>query len=145
MWFQDGELLETAGGLLDFLVCVAGHCHLIRESDGTWVVGLGVDDDWVVAFDVEDADLKQRPICCWADKHGQVVIQRYPSHRVANGMPYVRVGDPVLARWLGADFGSAKPKIDIVRSCARRRIPQGRPMRKPARVHGGRGSGAGRR
>jgi len=67
-----------------------------------------VDYDWVVAFYVEDADLKQRPVGCWADKHHQVVIQKYPSHRVANGMPYVRVGDPVLSRWL------ADPHLDNI-------------------------------
>ena len=55
-----------------------------------------MDHDWVVAFYVEDADLKQRPVCCWADEHCQVVIQEYLSHRVANCMPYVRLGDSVL-------------------------------------------------
>jgi hypothetical protein len=59
-----------------------------------------VDHDWVVAFDVEDADLEQCSVCCWAYEHRQVVVEVYSSHRVANGMPYVRVDDPVLSRWL---------------------------------------------
>jgi hypothetical protein len=59
-----------------------------------------VDRDWVVAFDVEDADLEQCSVRCWAYEHRQVVIEEYSSYRVANGMPYVRLGDPVLSRWL---------------------------------------------
>ena len=59
-----------------------------------------MDHDWVVAFDVEDADLEQCSVRCWAYEHRQVVIEEYSSHRVANGMPYVRVGDAVLSRWL---------------------------------------------
>jgi hypothetical protein len=62
----------------------------------------------ITAFDVEDADLEQRPVCCWADEHRQVVIEKYSSHRVPNGMPYVRVGDPVLSRWL------ADPHLDNI-------------------------------
>lgn len=60
--------------------------------------GLGVDYHGVFALHVENADLEQRPVSGWADEHRQVVIQKYPSHRVANGMPYVWVGDPVLSR-----------------------------------------------
>lgn len=71
-----------------------------------------MDYDWVVALEVQDADLEQRPVCCWADEHDQVVIQKYPSHRVANGMPYVRVGDPVSSRWL------ADPHLDNI-ACLR--------------------------
>jgi hypothetical protein len=67
-----------------------------------------VDHDWVVTFDVEDADLEQRSVRCWAYEHRQVVIEMYSSHRVANGMPYVRVGDPVLSRWL------ADPHLDNI-------------------------------
>jgi hypothetical protein len=73
-----------------------------------WSQGLSVDHDWVVAFDVEDADLKQRPVRCWADEHCQVVVQEYSSHRIANCMPYVRVGDPVLSRWF------ADPHLDNI-------------------------------
>jgi len=67
-----------------------------------------VDHDWVVAFYVEDADLEQCPVCCWADEHCQGVIEKYSSHRIANGMPYIRVGDPVLSRWL------ADPHLDNI-------------------------------
>jgi hypothetical protein len=28
-----------------------------------------MDNDWVIAFDVEDADLEQRTVRCWADEH----------------------------------------------------------------------------
>ena len=56
-----------------------------------------MDHDWVVAFYVEDADLEQCPVRFWADEHRQVVIEMYSSHRVANGMPYVRVGYPLRA------------------------------------------------
>src|SRR5271163_1560694 len=59
-----------------------------------------MDHDWVVASDVEDADLKQRAVRCWAYEHRQIVVEEYSSHRVANGMPYVRVGDAVVSRWL---------------------------------------------
>jgi hypothetical protein len=48
-----------------------------------------MDHHWVVAFDIEDADLEQRPIRCWANEHRQVVFQSYRSRRVANCMPYV--------------------------------------------------------
>jgi hypothetical protein len=65
-----------------------------------WSQGLGMDHDWVVAFYVEDADLKQRPVRCWAYEHRQLVVEKYSSHRVTHGMPYVRVGDAVLSRWL---------------------------------------------
>jgi hypothetical protein len=67
-----------------------------------------VDHDWVVTFDVEDADLEQRSVRCWAYEHRQVVVQKYSSHRVAHGMPYVRIGDPVLSRWL------ADPHLDNI-------------------------------
>jgi len=56
-----------------------------------------VDDDWVIALDVEDSDLEQRPVCCWADEHGQLVIEEDSSHRVAHGVPCVRVGYSVLS------------------------------------------------
>jgi len=55
---------------------------------------------WVIAFCVEDADLEQRSVRCWAYEHRQVVVEKGSSHRVAHGMPYVRLGDPVLSRWL---------------------------------------------
>ncbi len=55
-----------------------------------------MDHDWVVAFDIEDADLKERPVRRRADEHRQVVVERYSSHRIANRVPYVRLGDPVL-------------------------------------------------
>lgn len=67
-----------------------------------------MDHDWVVAFDVEDADLEQRSVCCWAYKHRQVVIEKYSSRRVAHGMPYVRLGDLVSSRWL------ADPHLDNI-------------------------------
>lgn len=59
-----------------------------------------MDHDWVVAFDIEDANLQQRPINGWADQHHQVFIQKDSSHRVPNCMPYLHVGDPVLSRRL---------------------------------------------
>jgi hypothetical protein len=89
-----------------------------------WSQGLSMDHDWVLAFDVEDADLKQRPVRCRANEHRQVVVEKYSSHRIANGMPYVRLGDPVLSRWL------ADPHLDNI-AClpddivdhARQRLP----------------------
>jgi hypothetical protein len=33
-----------------------------------------VDHDWVVAFHVEDADLEQCPVRCWADEHTQQIV-----------------------------------------------------------------------
>jgi hypothetical protein len=67
-----------------------------------------MDDDWVILFDVEHADLEKCSVGCWADEHDQVIIQKYWSHCVANGVPYVRVGDPVLSRWL------AYPHLDNI-------------------------------
>jgi hypothetical protein len=67
-----------------------------------------MDHDWVVAFYVEDADLEQRSVRCWAYEHRQVVVKEDSSHCVAHGMPYVRLGDPVLARWL------ANPHLDNI-------------------------------
>jgi hypothetical protein len=34
-----------------------------------------VDDDGVVALDVENPDLEQRSVGCGADEHDQVIIQ----------------------------------------------------------------------
>jgi hypothetical protein len=59
-----------------------------------------MDDDWVIAFDVEHADLEQCSVGRWADEHGQVIIQDHSSHGVANGVPYVSVENAVLSRWL---------------------------------------------
>jgi hypothetical protein len=59
-----------------------------------------MDDDRVIVFDVEHADLEKCSVGCWADEHDQVIIQDHSSHGVAKGVPYVRVSDPVLSRWL---------------------------------------------
>jgi hypothetical protein len=67
-----------------------------------------MDDDWVIAFDVEHADLEKYSVGCWADEHDQVIIQAHSPHGVAKGVPYVRVGDPVLSRWL------ADPHLDNI-------------------------------
>jgi hypothetical protein len=67
-----------------------------------------MDDDWIIVFDVEHADLEKCSVGCWADKHDQVIIQDHSSHGVAKGVPYVRVGDPVLSRWL------ADPHLDNI-------------------------------
>ena len=67
-----------------------------------------MDHDWILALDVEDADLEQRPVSCWADEHRQVIVEKYSSHRIANCMPYIRVGDPVLSRWF------ADPHLDNI-------------------------------
>jgi hypothetical protein len=89
-----------------------------------WSQGLSMDHDWVLAFDVEDADLKQHPVRCWANKHRQVVVEKNSSHRIANGMPCVRLGDPVLSRWL-ADPGldNIACLADDIVGHARQRLP----------------------
>jgi hypothetical protein len=102
-----------------------------------WSQRLGVDYDRVVVLYVENADLEQRPVSGWADEHRQVVIQNYPSHRVAHGMPYVWVGDPVLSCWL------ADPHLDNI-ACltddivdrARQCAPLRQPQHLPAHDHG---------
>jgi hypothetical protein len=33
-----------------------------------------MDHDWVVAFDIEDTDLEQRPVRSWTDQHRQVIV-----------------------------------------------------------------------
>jgi hypothetical protein len=43
-----------------------------------------MDHDWVLAFYVEDADLQQHSVRCWAYEHCQVVVERYSSHRVTH-------------------------------------------------------------
>lgn len=87
---------------------------------------LGVDDDGVLAVDVEDADLEQRSVARWPDQHDQVIIEEHSSHRVANGVPYVPVGDAVLSGWL------ANPHLDNI-AClgraARSALHLGRPRR----------------
>ena len=56
-------------------------------------------DDWVIAIDVEHADLEQRSVGCRANEDDQVIIEDYPSHGVANGMPDIRVGNAMLMCW----------------------------------------------
>lgn len=60
---------------------------------------VGVDDDGVVAVDVEDSDLQQCSVGGRSDEHDQVVVQVYASHCVSDRVPYVRVRDVVLSRW----------------------------------------------
>jgi hypothetical protein len=70
--------------------------------------GLGVYYHRVCALYVENADLEQRAVFGGPDKHRQIVIQKYASHRVAHRMPYVWIGDPVLSRRL------ADPHLDNI-------------------------------
>src|SRR5674536_42768 len=58
-----------------------------------------MDDDGVIPVDVEHADLQQRSVGRRSDEHGQVVTHGYRAHRVAGGVPDVRVGDAMLPRW----------------------------------------------
>ncbi len=59
-----------------------------------------MDDDWIIALDIEHADLEQRSVGCRSDEHHQVIIEKDAPHSVANGVPYVRIDDAVLSRWL---------------------------------------------
>ncbi len=59
-----------------------------------------MDDDWVIALDIEYADLKQRSVGPRSDEHHQVIVQKHAPHGVANRMPYVRIDNAVLSRWL---------------------------------------------
>jgi hypothetical protein len=45
---------------------------------------LGVDDDWVIALDIEHTDLEQRSVGCRPDQHHQVIIQEHAPHGVAD-------------------------------------------------------------
>jgi hypothetical protein len=60
---------------------------------------VSVDDDGVVAVDIEDSDLQQCSVGGRSDEHDQVVVQVYAPHSVSDRVPYVRVRDLVLSRW----------------------------------------------
>ncbi len=78
-----------------------------------------MDDDRVVALDVEHADLEQRSVGRRADEHDQVIIQMHPSRGVANGVPYVCVVDAVLSRWLSDPYLIGACGVDRVRFAQR--------------------------
>ena len=59
-----------------------------------------MDDDWVIAFDIEYTDLEQRSVGRWSDEYHQVIVQEHTPHGVANGMPYVSIDKAMLSRWL---------------------------------------------
>jgi hypothetical protein len=59
-----------------------------------------VDDHWIIALDIEHPDLEQRSVGRRSDEHHQVIIEKYTPHGVANRVPYVRIGNAVLSRWL---------------------------------------------
>jgi hypothetical protein len=86
-------------------------------------------DDRVILFDVERADLEKRSVGCRADEHDQVIIQKHSSHGVANGVPYVRVGDPVLSRWL------AYPHLDNIACLGLCSAHQRSANRRPRAAH----------
>jgi len=47
----------------------------------------GVDDDRILAFEIQDADLQQPPISRGSDQHGEILIEADPSQGVAGRVP----------------------------------------------------------
>jgi hypothetical protein len=68
-----------------------------------------VDGNWVVACDVEDADLQKPAVGRGSDQHRQVVVHLYPTYRVANAVQDVCVADTMLASRL------TDPHVDNMR------------------------------
>src|SRR5699024_12170454 len=59
-----------------------------------------VNDNRVIAVQIENTDFQQCPVTGWSDQHCQVFIHHYASGCRANGMPYIDLDDAVLIRWL---------------------------------------------
>jgi hypothetical protein len=62
----------------------------------------GVNDDRIVAIEVEHAEFEQRSVRRWPDEHRQVLIHPHSAHRVAkcvvdvsSGTPCLRAGAPI--------------------------------------------------
>jgi len=68
----------------------------------------GVDDDRILAFEIQDADLQQPPISSGSDHHGEIFIEVDPPHGVAHGVPDVLFVDGVLPGRL------ANPHLDNI-------------------------------
>jgi hypothetical protein len=82
--------LKPGGGFVDLLVGVLGHDGhrpLLKELWSGWD---GVDDDWVLAFQIEDPDLEQRAVGRGTDQHCELVIDVL-ADRVPHGVLDVMV------------------------------------------------------
>jgi len=55
----------------------------------------GVDDDGVIAVEVEDTDFEQRPVTGGTDEHAQAFAEVNPAHGMADGVGDVLIGDAV--------------------------------------------------
>lgn len=104
-----GPRLESGGGFVDLGVGMpghGGHRPLLEELRS----GLhGMDDNRILAFQIEDADLEQRAVDRGTDEHGELVIDELTDgvvHRVLD----VVIGDSVSTRWL------SNPHLDKI-SC----------------------------
>jgi hypothetical protein len=58
-----------------------------------------VNEDGVIAVDIEHADLQQRAVAGWADQHRQFVVHDHAAHRGARRVQHVDIGDAVLTGW----------------------------------------------
>lgn len=97
-----GQPLESLHGLLNFSICVSCHRTSSKELVELGSQRLGVDDDWIVAFEIENADLKQRsalagPISMTKSPFTDTrrMALRAACHMSASATPCFRAGPPI--------------------------------------------------
>jgi hypothetical protein len=61
-----------------------------------------MNEDRVLAVDIEDAELQQRSVAGRPDQHCQLIVHDHAAYRGADGVQHVVVGDAVLSGWRAA-------------------------------------------
>ena len=56
-----------------------------------------MDDNRIIPFHVEHADLQHRAATYWPDDHCQIVVHHHQAYGVADGMSDIRIGNSMLA------------------------------------------------
>jgi hypothetical protein len=59
-----------------------------------------MDDDRVIAIEIEHSDFEHRPVGCWPDQHRERLIHGDHPGCVADGVPDVSIGNVMAPRWL---------------------------------------------